>query len=158
MINQILNFFYPIVILVSISVIGSALYVEHILSVAPCKLCLYQRIPYGISIVICFFGYFFSANKFWVHLLIINFLFSIFISGYHVGIENNLFIEFSGCVNENLNTTNKAQLLKNLNSFIPNCKNVNFTIYGLSLATINLILSIALALITIKYYFYEKNR
>ncbi len=158
MINKILNFFYPIIILVSISIIASTLYVEHILSVPPCKLCLYQRIPYVISIIICFFGYFFSGNKFWIHLLIVNFLLSTAISGYHVGIENNIFVEFPGCVNENLNTTNKAELLKNLSSFLPNCKDVNFTIYGFSLATINFILSIALTILTIKYYSYEKNR
>ena len=158
MINKIFNFFYPIIILISIFIIGSALYIEYILSVPPCKLCLYQRIPYLISIIICFFGYFFLVNKFWIHLLIVNFLFSIAISGYHVGIENNIFIEFSGCVNKNLNITNKAELLKNLNSFLPDCKDISFTIYGLSLATINFILSIALTVISIRYFFYEKNK
>ena len=143
--------------LISFSLI-LAFVIEYGLGHEPCKLCLYQRIPYLISIIICFFGYFFLVNKFWIHLLIVNFLFSIAISGYHVGIENNIFIEFSGCVNKNLNITNKAELLKNLNSFLPDCKDISFTIYGLSLATINFILSIALNIITIRYFYNEKNR
>ena len=91
-------------------------------------------------------------------VLTLIFLSSILISGYHFGVENNIFKEFSGCVSENLNIINKNDLLENLNSFLPNCKNVNFTIFGLSLATINLILSIALTSITIKYVHNENNR
>ena len=78
-------------------------------------------------------------------------------AGYHIGIENSIFTEFSGCVNENLNTIDKSVLLQNLNSFFPNCKNVNFEIFGTSLATINFIISIALAIIIIKYFRDEKN-
>ena len=80
------------------------------------------------------------------------------ISGYHLGIENNIFSEFSGCTSENLDIVNKKELLKNLNNFLPNCKDVNFRIFGLSLATINFIFSIALTIITIRHLFYEKNR
>ncbi len=83
---------------------------------------------------------------------------SIIISGYHVGIENNIFSEFSGCTNQNINTIDKSELLRNLNNFLPNCKDVNFKIFGLSLATINFLLSIALTVIIIRYYIYEKNR
>ena len=83
---------------------------------------------------------------------------NVILSGYHLGIENNFFSEFSGCTNQSLNIIDKSKLLENLNSFLPNCKDVNFRIFGLSLATINFFLSIALATISIKYYFYEKNR
>ena len=82
---------------------------------------------------------------------------SIVISGYHLGIENNIFTEFSGCKNENLNTTDKAKLLESLNNYLPNCKSVSFRIFGLSLATFNFIISIALTVITIKYLLNEKN-
>ena len=156
--NLIQKFFYQIIIIISIFVILSALYIEHILSVSACKLCLYQRIPYIISIIICFFGYFFSSNKIWIILLILTFSISTAIAGYHLGIENNIFKEFSGCTNDSLNTLDKEELLESLNNFLPNCKDVNFRILGLSLATINFILSIALTIITIKYFYNEKNK
>ena len=158
MFDRIKKFFFPIVLLICLFVILSALYIEHILSIPACKLCLYQRIPYILSIIICFFGYFFSKNKIWAYLLVLTFLISIAISGYHIGIENNIFSEFSGCTNENLNTTDKERLLKSLNNFLPNCSVVNFNIFGFSLATINFILSIALTLITIRYLYNEKNK
>ena len=158
MLNQFDKLFYPIILLISIFAILSALYIENILSVPACKLCLYQRIPYIFSIIICFFGYFFSNNKIWLYLLVIVFLSSIAISGYHLGIEKNVFKEFSGCTNESLNTIDKTELLQSLNNFLPNCKDTNFRIFGLSLATINFILSIALISITIRHLYNEKNK
>ena len=158
MFSKIENFFYPLIMLISIFSILSALYVEHILSIQACKLCLYQRIPYIFSIVVCFFGYFFRNNKVFIYLFIIIFISSLILSGYHLGIENNIFSEFSGCTNQNLDIIDKSKLLETLNNFLPNCKDVNFRIFGLSLATINFLLSIALIIISIKYYYYEKNR
>ena len=152
------NLFYPIIMLISIFTIFSALYIEHALSVPACKLCLYQRIPYIIAIIICFFGYFFPNLKIWIYLMILTFLCSLTLSGYHLGIEKNVFTEFSGCTNQGLNTIDKSKLLESLNNFLPNCKEVNFRFFGFSLATINFLLSIAIMLITIRYFYYEKNR
>ena len=151
------NHFYLIILIFSLFTILSALYIEHILLIPACKLCLYQRIPYILSIILCFFGYFFSKSKIWLYLLIVTFSGSIIISGYHLGIENSVFVEFSGCTNENVNTINKSELLESLKNVLPNCKNVNFRIFGFSLATINFIISIALLTITIKYLRNEKN-
>ena len=113
MFNKIEKSFYLIMLSISIFSILFALYIEHVLSIQPCKLCLYQRIPYVFSIIICFFGIFFPNNKVFIYLLIIIFMGSIIISGYHVGIENNIFSEFSGCTNQSINTIDKSKLLRN---------------------------------------------
>ena len=152
------NRFYAVILIFSLFTILSALYIEHILLIPACKLCLYQRIPYILSIIISFFGLYFSNSRVWLYLLIVTFSGSIIISGYHLGIENNVFAEFSGCTNENLNTIDKSELLKSLSNVLPNCKNVNFRIFGSSLATINFIISIALLIITIKYLRDETNQ
>ena len=156
--DKIQKFFYGLISLFSILIILSALFIEHVLSIQACKLCLYQRIPYIVIIILFFLGYFFSNKKIWIYLIILTLLVSIVISGYHLGIENNIFAEFSGCTNESLNTINKSDLLKSLNNFLPSCKDVNFELFGLSLATINFLISIALTLITIRYLHYENNR
>ena len=152
------NHFYTSILLISFLIILSALFIEHVLSVPACKLCLYQRIPYIFSIIICFLGYFFSKNKVFLYLLISVFLSSVILSGYHIGIENNIFLEFSGCTNDSFNTIDKNELLLSLNNSIPNCKDVNFKVFGLSLATINFIFSIALILITIRHLYNENYR
>ncbi len=158
MFDKFQNRFYAIILIFSLFTILSALYIEHILLIPACKLCLYQRIPYILSIIISFFGIFFSKSKIWLYLLIITFSASIIISGYHLGIENGVFAEFSGCTNENLDKIDKSELLESLSILLPNCKVVNFEIFGFSLATINFIISIALLVIIIKYLRDETNQ
>ena len=135
-----------------------ALYVEYILNYNPCILCLYQRIPYLVSIFICFFGYNYSKNSLWLYLLALTFILSSMLSGYHLGIENNFFSEFSGCTNNSLDITDKSKILESLSKNMPNCKNVNFRIFGLSLATINFMISLAISAISILIIKNEKNR
>ena len=156
-INSIKNY-YLIILLTCIVSLLSAVYIEYVLNIRPCTLCLYQRVPYIISIFICFFGYYYYKNLYWLILLIIVFITNSFLAGYHVGIENNIFEEFSGCTGNNLNITDKLELLKSLNNSMPNCKNVDFKLMGLSLATINFIISIVISFISIKYFINEKNR
>ena len=89
-INSIKNY-YLIILLICIVSLLSAVYIEYVLNIRPCTLCLYQRVPYIISIFICFFGYNYYKNLYWLILLIMVFIIRSFLSGYHVGIENNIF-------------------------------------------------------------------
>ena len=149
---------YLLISAISIFTLLSAIYIEYILGVKPCILCLYQRVPYIIAIFFCFFGYYNLKNKLWIYLLVITFLISAILSGYHVGIENNVFNEFSGCTSNNSNIVNKDELLKVLKETQPNCKDVTFKLLGFSLATINLFLSIIIIILSIKIIKNEKNR
>ena len=150
--------FYLLIFLISIINLLGAVFIENVLEQSPCRLCLYQRIPYLISIFICFFGFNYYKNFLWMYLLLILFIISAILSGYHVGIENSIFEEFSGCTNENINITNKLDLLNNLKKTMPSCKNVDFKLFGLSLATINLIISLIISAISITLIKYEKNK
>ena len=150
--------FYLVILLISIISLLGAVFIENVLEQSPCRLCLYQRIPYLISIFICFFGFNYYKNFLWMYLLLILFIISTILSGYHVGIENGIFEEFSGCTSENINITNKLDLLNNLKKTMPSCKNVDFKLFGLSLATINLIISLIISAISITIIKYEKNK
>ena len=149
--------FYIFILFYSLLAILFALYIEHILQYKACKLCLYQRIPFLVAIFVSFIGYSYSKNDKILILIIIIFSISFFISGYHYGIENNIFDEFSGCVNNSFNITNKAELLKSLNNNIPSCKDVNFKLFGISLAGINFLLSLLIVIYSLRTLFYEKK-
>ena len=149
--------FYLFILFYSLLAIFFALYIEYILGYEACKLCLYQRIPFLVAIFVSFIGYSYSKNDKILILIIIIFSISFFISGYHYGIENNIFDEFSGCVNNSLNITNKAELLKSLNNKIPSCKDVIFKLFGISLAGINFLLSLLIVIYSLRTLFYEKK-
>ena len=79
------------------------------------------------------------------------------LSGYHVGIEQELYQSIFNCSDNNLNVLEKAKLLENLKLINPDCRNVNFTVFGVSLATINLILSFVISSVSYYLYYNAKN-
>ena len=150
--------FYIIIFTISLLSLLIALYIEFFLGYPPCKLCIYQRIPYLIAIFITFLGISYSKNLFWLYTLLLVFFSSFLLSGYHFGIEQEVFKEFSGCTGNSLDIIDKNELLKILNSEVNSCKNVDFKIFGLSLATINFLLSFVIFLLIFKVIKNEKNR
>jgi len=150
--------FYTIIFFISLLSLLIALYIEFFLGYKPCKLCIYQRIPYLISIFITFLGLNYSKNLFWLYFLLLIFFSSVLVSGYHFGIEQEIFNEFSGCVGNSLNIIDKNELLKLLNSEVNSCKNVDFKVFGLSLATINFLLSFVIFILILKVIRNEKNK
>ena len=150
--------FYLIILIISTLSLLIALYIEFFLGFNPCKLCVYQRVPFLIAIFISFLGISFSKNLVWLYVLLITFVSNFILSGYHFGIEQEIFNEFSGCTSDSLNITDKNELLKLLNSNTNSCKNVDFRIFGLSLATINFLLSSVIIIIIFKIIKNEKNK
>ena len=150
--------FYLIILAISILAILFALYIEYVLQYKACKLCLYQRVPYLAAIFISFIGYNYNKNNKILLLIVLIFTLNFLISGYHYGIENNIFVEFSGCSTESLDIIDKTKLLKTLNDNIPSsCKDVNFKLFGISLAAINSLLSLLIVIYSIRTLIYEKN-
>ncbi len=141
----------------SVFAIIYALYIEYNLNYQPCKLCLYQRVPFILAIFVSFIGFNFPKKDVLLILLITTFAFGMIISGYHLGIENNIFEEFKGCRNNSLNIIDKADLLKSLNQTLPSCKDVSFTLFGISLAGLNFLSSLLILIYSVRTLVYEKN-
>ena len=141
----------------SIFAIVYALFVEYYLNYQPCKLCLYQRVPFILAIFVSLVGFNFPKKDEVLILLITTFAVGMIISGYHFGIENNIFEEFKGCSNNSLNITDKADLLKSLNLTLPSCKDISFTLFGISLAGLNFLSSLLILIYSIRTLVYEKN-
>ena len=150
--------FYLIILSVSLISIISALYIEYILQYQPCKLCIYQRLPYIAAVFISIIGFFYFKNDNILIITIIIFTISATISGYHFGIEKSLIEEISSCTNNTLDISNKSKLLETLNKSMPvDCKDATFKIFGFSLAAINTIFSILIVIFSIRTLTYEKN-
>ena len=149
---------YLFIFFVSLASILGAIYIEFVLDKKACVLCIYQRIPYLISIFICFLGYNYYKSIFWLYMLSGIFLISILLSGYHVGIENNIFQEFKGCTSPNINITDKNELLESLTLSRPSCKEIGVKFFGLSLASLNFIISVLIFLLIVLVIKNEKNK
>ena len=148
-------------IIFSISLISliSAFFIEYALGYQPCNLCLIQRIPYGLSIILIILNYLQRKNQeFFILLLILIFSFSLIISFYHFGIEQGFFEESTVCgVKNTSDIISKKEILKQLQEKTVSCKDVTFRIFGFSLTTINIIISLIFVILLFKIFKnYEK--
>ena len=155
------EFYLKTIFIFSAIALSFAFFIEYILGHQPCNLCILERIPYGLSLVLISAIFIFRKNeKFFILLLIITFIFSLAISFYHYGIEQGFFEESAVCgVKDFSENITKEDLLKQLSEKTVSCKDVTFRILGLSLTSINIVVSIIFIITLIKIYNnYEKNK
>ena len=148
--------FYSLIILLCLSSICYAFFVEYILGYKPCILCKYQRAPYILGLILGLIAFVKSSNKRIIFFIFLTFLISMTLSGYHVGIEQELYQSIFNCSDNNLSILEEGKLLESLNVINPDCRNVNYAVFGVSLATINFTLSFVIS--SVSYYLYSNAK
>ena len=154
------NLLIKLILLISIIALISAFFIEYILGHQPCNLCILERIPYLIAIILVLLNYkFVQFEKFFILLLVIVFLFGTILSLYHLGIEQGFIQESLVCdLKSGSNLLSKEEILKQLQEKDISCKDVTFKIFGLSLTSYNILISLLISICTGKIYFnYDKN-
>ena len=160
MLKQTNNIFLIVILAIISLTIISALIIQYWLGHEPCKLCLYERIPYFLSMLLIIKIIFIKKyEKITLLILFLVFMSSTVLAFYHFGIEQGFFKESLVCTSGNLSETlTKEEILKQLSQNTISCKDVSFRIFGFSLAAINTIFSISLSAIFIRLFInYEKN-
>ena len=155
------SLFLNLILFVSFVALISAFFIEYVLGHQPCNLCILERIPYVVAIVIILLNYKFSQfEKLFLVLLIIVFLTATILSVYHFGIEQGFIEESLVCDLKNgSGITSKEEILKQLQEQKVSCKDVTFKIFGLSLTTYNIVISILITINTLKIYLnYAKSK
>ena len=152
---------FNLILLFSIFALFAAYFIQYVLKHQPCNLCLLERVPYIISIIIisiCLFTQ--KFEKITLIILSLTFFAAALLSFYHFGIEQGFIKESLVCdLNSFNNELSKEALLNQLKEVPISCKDVTFNVFGLSLATFNIFISLILSAITIKNFLsYEKNK
>lgn len=140
-----------LLILLSTSGLFFAYFVEYIMHIAPCPLCIYQRFPYLIFIMLAIISL--SSIKNYNNYYIITAICAIILSAYHTGIERGIFKLSSFCkplitINDSLSVSDFKQML--YEQQLGMCNKPALVIFGLSMTEWNLLLNIALLIIFIK--------
>ena len=152
--------FLILTFLISLFALISAYFIEYILGHQPCNLCLIERIPYMIALIIITINYKFNhLERYLILLLVFVFLTSTLISLYHLGIEQGFIKESLVCDLKNSSKIlSKEEILQQLQQKIVSCKDVTFKILGFSLTILNIIISLLITIVFTKIYFsYDKN-
>ena len=152
---------FTVIFLISFIALVSAYFIEYILGHQPCNLCLYERIPYFLAILIVLINYKYNKlEKYIILSLAITFLIATILSLYHLGIEQGFIQESLLCdLEKGANILDKDEILKQLQQKNISCKDVTFKIFGLSLTTYNIVISILITINTLKIYLnYAKSK
>ena len=154
------NLLIKFIFLISTIALASAFFIEYKLGHQPCNLCILERIPYLLAIILILLNYKFNhLEKYFLILLIIVFFIATILSLYHLGIEQGLIQESIVCdLKSGSNLLSKEGILKQLQEKGVSCKDVTFKIFGLSLTTYNILISLLITIYTAKIYLsYDKN-
>ena len=149
-----------LIFLISIFALVSAFFIEYVLGHQPCNLCILERIPYILAIIIIILNYkFIHLEKYFILLLILIFLAATILSLYHLGIEQGFIEESLVCdLKKGSDLVSKEEILKQLQEKNINCKDVTFKIMGLSLTSYNILISLLITISSAKIYLnYDKN-
>ena len=149
-----------LILIISIVALASAFFIEYVLGHQPCNLCILERIPYLLAIIIILLNYkFIHLEKNFILALTLIFLIATAISLYHLGIEQGFIKESLVCdLNDGSNLLSKEDILKQLQEKNVSCQDVTFKIFGLSLTSYNILISLIISISTAKIYFnYDKS-
>ena len=149
-----------LILFFSIFALISAYFIQYILGHQPCNLCLIERVPYISAVIIVLLCFILKKfEKISLIFLSLIFFLATMVSFYHFGIEQGFIKESLVCdLDAREKILNPEELLKKLKEKTVSCKDVTFKIFGLSLATINIVISLILSIITMKHFInYEKN-
>ena len=143
------RFPFTIILVASAAIVGAALGSQYIGGLQPCELCLLERWPYYAAILVAAFGMAAMGHRAPRHaamwLLVLLFAASACLGGYHVAVEQHWIAGPTACTGGIGGATSPEELLKMLEARQPvQCDVVQWSVFGISLAGLNLIASLLL--------------
>lgn len=137
----------PLAILAaSFGALGTAYTAELAFGLDPCRLCLYQRVPYAVTAILAI-GMFGLPRRYLaaaVTLAAVVFLAGAGIAFHHVGVEQDWWASAASCGATTELPTTTEELLASLTPE-PACDEPAWTLFGVSMAGYNLAASYVLA-------------
>jgi len=145
----------PLALLViAVGALGNAYAAQYIFDLEPCILCLYQRIPYAVIGLLGVFGFLAPAGRYTqliAGLAGLTFLAGAAIAFYHVGVEQHWWASAASCGGGDPGQTVSMDQFQALLQKKPEkaCDEIDWTLFGISMATYNALLSTALAALSL---------
>ncbi|MEM6603964.1 MAG: disulfide bond formation protein B [Pseudomonadota bacterium] len=131
---------------IAVIVLASAHFMQHMLDLTPCELCIWQRYPYYI---ILFGAVLVPLHKemlaLWMQIIAL--FMGLALALYHSGIERNLWEGFTSCSTSPQKGQSVEDIIAQIQSApLTRCDQIEFTIMGLSFSNINALISLIMLL------------
>lgn len=142
-------FFLCILVFAALA-LSMALTAQYVFDLEPCVLCLYERVPWALAGLVAVVWLVLPAARrrpgVGVALLAVGFVANAVLGGYHVGVEQGWWA-FQGCTGEVPGLLGIADLTVGLDRPVrPACNVVQWSMFGLTFAGYNALVSLGMAL------------
>ena len=128
-------------LVIPIALLGGALAFQYVGGLHPCEMCYWQRWPHGAAILFALLAFTGPAATPWSRNLTLLAALAIAVSGiigvYHAGVESGVFQGFTTCT-----STAATSLQDILNTPLVRCDQVQWSLFGISMAGWNAIVSL----------------
>ncbi|MBS0271923.1 MAG: disulfide bond formation protein B [Proteobacteria bacterium] len=147
--------------LICVGVLGAAYVMEHYFAVRPCQMCLYERNVFMGAGIFSLLSLLVLPQRFQHYaLLILGFIFAggALLAGYHVAIQQHWVSLPSFCSSNDFSAFESVEALKEqlLKTPLVRCDQVTWSLFGLSLAAYNAILSLVLVCVCWGWFWKQK--
>ncbi len=117
----------------------------------PCVLCLWQRVPYGTAAVFSLWALLAGKSSQKSAVVALGLCSAVYLTGmglavFHTGVEQHWWLGTSGCAVQPLQGSSPEDIrLALLQTAMPRCDEIPWTVFGLSMANLNVAFSLVLA-------------
>jgi disulfide bond formation protein DsbB len=144
-----------------IFLIGGAFYIEHVLDVAPCKMCWWQRYDHWFITAVVLLGMISKKHILALWGVIAGSLVGTYLAIWHTLVQQKI-IDPPGCGDVGdtvpLDPDSLMNSLQTGSFTLPSCDSIDFTIFGLSLANLNIVAMLAFALVASFSIWYNHHK
>ncbi len=136
------------ILAVALVVLGGAYAFEYLGGLVPCELCLAERAPWGVAVMLAGLAHILlgGARRWLLWACAVVLAGGAALAFYHVGVEQGWFAGPTACTGGATGATTLEGLRKQLEATqLVRCDEVQWTLFGVSLAGYNVLISAALA-------------
>jgi disulfide bond formation protein DsbB len=139
-----------VILFCSVAALAAALIGEYGFGLAPCQLCLYQRVPFCLAIILAILAMRLQgrARAVLFGLCALLFLGNSGLALFHAGVEQHWWVGPASCSAGGAGGAQTIeQLMEQLNKplRLPSCDQIAWSLFGISMAGYNVLLSLGLA-------------
>ncbi|EKE09246.1 MAG: hypothetical protein ACD_16C00205G0042 [uncultured bacterium] len=136
---------------VCVSVLIASYVLEHFFQIYPCQMCLYEQDVFIAAGAFSFLSFLFVPAHFQHYAVLVVsgiFLFGVALAGYHVAIQYHLVELPAFCASNDLSAFDSIEALREqiLKTPFVRCDQVTWSLFGLSLAAYNALMSLSLSI------------
>lgn len=133
------------IVFMSVLALAGALTAQYGFGLHPCELCIYQRVPFGIAIILGLGAYFSASTR--LPLIAVSGVVFVVNSGialFHSGVERKWWAGLTGCSTPDMSGSIEELMKRIQETSVVRCDEIPWSLFGLSMANYNVAFCLAL--------------